>query len=94
MRWVTDWERRARSLMEYSMVMSPYPLALDGKSYVLMLTRTGGLIHGGFLDLSRGDGIPRCMHAWKLSKKAQSEIRQLYVPGTDGMYPEHVTTWD
>lgn len=51
--------------MQYGMAMSPFLLANStGTNFIFLLKNDRWRFHGEFMDLSKGDHLPRCTHVW------------------------------
>ncbi len=91
MQW--DWknDRRVSQHMMYVMAMSPFLLTHpDGRNFIFLLKRNTEGLHGEFQDLSKSEGLPRCMHIWGYPGSKGLEKDFVFHPEADGLYGEHV----
>ena len=55
--------------MQYEMAMSPFLLANStGTNFIFLLKNDRRRFYGEFMDLSKGDHLPRCTHVWGYSQ--------------------------
>ncbi len=92
MQW--DWEKdgRVSQHMMYEMAMSPFLLSHpDGRNFIFLLKRNKQGLYGEFQDLSKSEGLPRCMHIWGYPGDKGLEKDFVFHPEADGSYGVHVT---
>lgn len=94
MQWKSkDWyERRMRSF-PYELGVSPFLLPHpDGRQFMFMVTLQEGIWSAGFMNLSLGDYLPRCMHIWGVPTAFEErERKMMFTLEDDGNYGMYYT---